>query len=407
MDGAIGITQLPILPGQTFTYDFRVSEKQHGTFWYHAHDQVQRADGLYGGIVVHEPREEEQADTTENLLMIGDWYHRSANDVLTWYLRSASFGNEPVPDSLVVNGMGVYNCSNAVPARPVDCSSVPQPLLDLDLAKHNILRVVNTGSFAGIALRFHGLDIVGAQQTVIWPGQRLDVQVAASHEPRTKDPKLEIELSNENFKYSNPALTSIQQFPIATIGTAGSALAPEPARPETSKPKFPDTADMTMMLYSATQILSHLDNVPHGFLNHTSWKPASTALIASKRTDWDADQLVPLIPYNALQPLWVDVVLNNLDEDSHPFHLHGYSFYVLASHTSSYGWGSYNPYQGKEPPGGPLNLEDPPLMDTVYVPRRGYVVLRFLADNPGIWMFHCHILWHQASGMAMAFQVGG
>jgi hypothetical protein len=35
------------------------------------------------------------------------------------------------------------------------------------------------------------------------------------------------------------------------------------------------------------------------------------------------------------------------------------------------------------------------------------VVIRFLADNEGIWMLHCHILWHQASGMSMAFQVLG
>jgi hypothetical protein len=33
--------------------------------------------------------------------------------------------------------------------------------------------------------------------------------------------------------------------------------------------------------------------------------------------------------------------------------------------------------------------------------------MRFLADNEGIWTLHCHILWHAASGMSMAFQVGG
>jgi hypothetical protein len=47
------------------------------------------------------------------------------------------------------------------------------------------------------------------------------------------------------------------------------------------------------------------------------------------------------------------------------------------------------------------------MKDTVFVPRMGYVVLRFRADNEGLWFFHCHILMHQAVGMAMAFQVGG
>lgn len=41
------------------------------------------------------------------------------------------------------------------------------------------------------------------------------------------------------------------------------------------------------------------------------------------------------------------------------------------------------------------------------VPRRGFVILRFKADNPGLWMLHCHILVHQGSGMAMGVQVGG
>jgi hypothetical protein len=43
----------------------------------------------------------------------------------------------------------------------------------------------------------------------------------------------------------------------------------------------------------------------------------------------------------------------------------------------------------------------------VYIPAKGYVVLRFRAENEGIWVFHCHILWHHAGGMLMAFQVMG
>lgn len=49
---------------------------------------------------------------------------------------------------------------------------------------------------------------------------------------------------------------------------------------------------------------------------------------------------------------------------------------------------------------------NPILKDTVYVPGMGYVILRLKADNAGIWMFHCHVLWHRAVGMGIAFQVG-
>lgn len=47
------------------------------------------------------------------------------------------------------------------------------------------------------------------------------------------------------------------------------------------------------------------------------------------------------------------------------------------------------------------------LRDTVYIPRRGHAVLRFRADNPGVWLFHCHILWHLGSGMGLLVDVGG
>jgi FtsP/CotA-like multicopper oxidase with cupredoxin domain len=45
------------------------------------------------------------------------------------------------------------------------------------------------------------------------------------------------------------------------------------------------------------------------------------------------------------------------------------------------------------------------LRDTVQIPRRGYAVLRFRADNPGVWLFHCHVMWHLAGGMAMIVDV--
>lgn len=75
MDGAAGITQAPIEPGHNFTYNFMVGDDEHGTFWWHAHDGVQRADGLYGGLVVHEPSQQEvwQELDAEHLLLIGDW----------------------------------------------------------------------------------------------------------------------------------------------------------------------------------------------------------------------------------------------------------------------------------------------------------------------------------------------
>lgn len=95
---------------------------------------------------------------------------------------------------------------------------------------------------------------------------------------------------------------------------------------------------------------------------------------------------------------------------SHDVLQHGYDFYVLTRHAfpRRAGYRTYNPFDlpsdaavmYPEP-----NLIDPPSKDTVHIPRRGYVILRIRADNPGLWFFHCHVLWHAETGMAMGFAV--
>lgn len=109
MDGAAGVSQCLIAPGSQFVYNVTVSSHQSGTFWYHAHSGVARADGLYGGLVVHAPASKSAvrglmsqsrtdshrfAYDKELLLLIGDWYHRPATDVLAWYILPGSYGNE-------------------------------------------------------------------------------------------------------------------------------------------------------------------------------------------------------------------------------------------------------------------------------------------------------------------------
>lgn len=95
MDGAVGFTQSPISAGSTFTYEFQVNKNFPGTFWWHAHSQLQRGDGLYGRFIVHQPvsTQVEQLQT-ESLLLIGDWYHQSAQDLLAWFTSVIAIGNE-------------------------------------------------------------------------------------------------------------------------------------------------------------------------------------------------------------------------------------------------------------------------------------------------------------------------
>jgi FtsP/CotA-like multicopper oxidase with cupredoxin domain len=63
---------------------------------------VQRADGLYGGFIIHKPVEKRGALSDlsiykyeqEKLLLIGDWYHRPGRAVLDWYRNPDHYGYE-------------------------------------------------------------------------------------------------------------------------------------------------------------------------------------------------------------------------------------------------------------------------------------------------------------------------
>ncbi|XP_033746713.1 laccase-25-like [Pecten maximus] len=127
----------------------------------------------------------------------------------------------------------------------------------------------------------------------------------------------------------------------------------------------------------------------------------------------------------------VQLVLMNMGAgtgDAHPVHLHGYSFYVLKMGYATYNmttskfisqnndidcrgsgdmttsfcndatWRNSNWLENNVPG---LNLINPPRKDTLIIPSGGYAVIRIKADNPGAWMFHCHIQVHGVFGMRM------
>jgi iron transport multicopper oxidase len=79
----------------------------------------------------------------------------------------------------------------------------------------------------------------------------------------------------------------------------------------------------------------------------------------------------------------VEIVMNNLDPGKHPFHLHGHNFQVIARSQDDEGEYANNVTFPKIPM----------RRDTLLVRPNGYFVIRFKADNPGIWLFHCHIEW--------------
>jgi len=87
----------------------------------------------------------------------------------------------------------------------------------------------------------------------------------------------------------------------------------------------------------------------------------------------------------------VQIVINNHDTGSHPFHLHGHTFWVMGFGMTN--GTDYNPSKNRLVRNGVRR-------DTIKVEAGSWTVIRFVANNPGVWLFHCHINWHLESGLA-------
>ncbi|XP_066583904.1 uncharacterized protein [Prorops nasuta] len=91
---------------------------------------------------------------------------------------------------------------------------------------------------------------------------------------------------------------------------------------------------------------------------------------------------------------------------NHPFHLHGYQFRVIAMERLGRNV-TVDEIKRLDAKGMiKRKLNRAPLKDTVTVPDGGYTIIRFHADNPGYWLFHCHIEFHAEIGMSLVFKVG-
>ncbi|KAJ8636705.1 hypothetical protein MRB53_010972 [Persea americana] len=132
---------------------------------------------------------------------------------------------------------------------------------------------------------------------------------------------------------------------------------------------------------------TNFPNYPLIPFNYTGTPPNNTGVTNGTK--------VEVLPFNTS----VELVMQGtsiLGAESHPFHLHGYNFYVVGQ-----GFGNYDP--NKDPSN--FNLIDPVERNTAGVPSGGWIAIRFRADNPGAWFMHCHFDVHMSWGLKMAWIV--
>jgi FtsP/CotA-like multicopper oxidase with cupredoxin domain len=353
MDGVPGVTQAPIAAnGGRFVYEFDLPDA--GTYWYHPHlgSPEQVARGLYGALIVEE--RDAPAVDRDVVWVLSDWrLDRDARLV-------ENFGN--AMDASHAGRIG----------NTVTVNGAIREAFAVRAGERIRLRLVNASNGRIYRLRFEGHDPLliavdghpvapqRAAGVTLGPGMRADLMVDCAAAPgsahRVIDdfyPKRAYELLKLQYGKEPPLRKS--------FGPA------------------PRLADNPVALPQVDQAERHRIVFAGGAMG------ALPSQAAHKGMFWTVNGVPvpehghhhePVLQLGLKRSYVVELV--NETAWHHPIHLHGHVFRVLsAGH-----WA-----------------------DSVLLDPRSRAEVAFVADNPGDWMLHCHVLEHQASGMMALVRV--
>jgi FtsP/CotA-like multicopper oxidase with cupredoxin domain len=335
----------PVSPGESFTYSFPLTRA--GTFWYHPHfDSERQVDrGLYGALVVEDPAEPE----LEELVLVFD----------SWGETEDGAG----PSLHAMSSQGPRHAQGGAAGALWTVNARIQPLLPVVAGTALRVRIVNASSNDYLSLSWPEMRVIAADQgllpalvtpesVLLAPGDRAEAEWLLGPN----------EFSPSAAPYSihgGAALgSSVELFHVVP---QGDVAAPSPRTWPFSNQPISEDPGFTDVVYVFTG--DPLTN------------------------DWRINgELFPDVTVASLG-LGTDAVIEvrNASATEHPFHLHGHAFEIVASN-------------GVAP-------ELAMFEDTINVRIGESARLRFVADNPGEWMAHCHILAHAEGGMMTVLRV--
>lgn len=307
----------------------------------------------------------------------------------------------PIPDSIIVNEGGSSN-------------------IPVEKGKTYRIRIINFSALASAMINFkdHTMKIVMqdgsyitpayAQQIRVTPAQRYDVLLTPNVNDTGNYPFL-VAL-DINPDYTRPGVSPL---PVTWNYNQTGYLLTDPSAPATSTDvisafnviddsKFSNLNHKQAALGPVTQTIQLdfnfcFDNnsIPRACFNGKPYVDQDVPTLYSVATTGTANTN-PIVygqvnPFIVAKGAIVELVVNNLDVATHPFHLHGHQFQVISRPASG---------AGTWPGSGAVTVSAyPASKDTVAVQGNSYAVIRFAADNPGTWLFHCHIEWHVEMGL--------
>lgn len=406
MDGPSLVTQCPIPPGASFTYNFTAD--QNGTYWYHAHVPGQYPDGYRAPFIIHDEDAYFAKDFDEELVWtFSDWYNDLMDTLRPEFLNLYNpSGAEPVPNNIIFNES--QNVSVAVKPNTT-----------------YLIHLMNIGALGSIYfyVEDHNFTVVEVDGVYVEPhdAQYLYLAVAQRYSIllTTKDTTDKnygivaafdqglfdviepwLELNQTNWLEYNSSAAHDHVYPAFDSSDDIPALDDFELVPADGHGLYPDpdveiTVDVSMN--------NLLNGVNYAFFNNITYTAPKVPTLYTVMSAPEEDLMNPSI-YGEFTHSFVyqhnqvvQIVVNSNDPGTHPFHMHGHEFQVI-QRSQAYDDDSptaFDPDNHDPFPAVPMRR------DTAHVRPNGNMVLRFRADNPGVWFFHCHIEWHLEQGLAL------
>ena len=374
MDGVPYVTQMPVQPGESFTYSFAPPDA--GTFFFHPHCNTieQLGRGLAGVLVVE--GEDDKSVDDDIVLVLKDWRLAEDGSFLPFLTlegagRSGSYGTLRTVNGFVAPEIAVPAGAN-VRLRLVNADSTRVADIGVDGTKPAVI-AIDGNAVAPFVLENWRLG----------PAMRLDLTL--------RTPEAGGKLKLVDYFAADPV--TLATFTSSGAAKRGDSFSPAALAP----PKLPEpelaNAQTHQLRLSATAVASDYANLPPIVLPDGRRIDVLDSLCSTSRTLWAVDgKTWPQSGHEHLPPPLLElrrgetarVEFVNTTPHIHPMHLHGHSFKVLSA----------------------SKLERPVhWADTVLVMPEERVEIAFVADNPGNWMLHCHIIEHQDTGMMGWFRV--
>lgn len=375
MDGVSGLTQDPVLPGVTFDYEFTVPDA--GTYWYHAHNKSweQVARGLYGPLIVEEtdPVFDTEHDIT---LLIDDWqlsrdgsFNAEGLGSFSEWSHGGRFGNW-----ITVNGKPTRQ---TIPVKAGEAYRIRL----INAANARVLGIDPSG-FGAKIIAYDGQTLPAAltlpyQPLLVTPAQRVDFLLT----PKTGD---RLRLSAKGDLAMVAATGQPEMFFAEFVAEGFAEAAENSALPKPNK--LPE-----LNLSSSKKVSVLMEGGAMGQIGRVIYKGKEIEGEQLYETGqvWTFNSIANL----ADQPLFrakrgetVEVSFDNKTGWLHGMHIHGHHFRILDRSHSDIDEGQ-------------------PWRDTFAIGPDQVTRIAFVADNPGKWLIHCHMLEHAAAGMNTWFEV--